>query len=159
MTKRTPTQLTESAAELVESRSPHNLDSERVILGAIVEDENMLPIVIEAGLKCDDLFLSDHRRVFAAMLALHDKQLPLDAVIVAEQLGNSQSDWALLADMVCGVVVQRNHIVYHVELVRKKSRLRRLQELAEWITIATSELGADPAVIVETTLHRAEVLA
>lgn len=142
-----------------EQLAPRNLASERVILGALVEDDTLLPGVISAGLDVDDLFLSDHRRIFSAMLELREKNEPLDYVTVAEQLGNSRADYVLLASLIDGVVVHSGHVRHHVRIVRKKARLRQLQGLGEWLLQSTSETSADPAALAHLALEKLEAVA
>lgn len=156
MTKRKP--APEVAAE-PEILPPFNLHSERVILGAIVEDEKLLPEVVAAGLLSADFYLETHQRIFAAMLALRHDNAPVDVFTVLDKIGNGERDRELLFDLVNGVVIERSHILYHCSLVQKKSRLRKLAALADWITKETYELAADPAVIVASTVQRAGVLA
>src|SRR3954466_10168045 len=61
------------------SVAPSSIASERVILGAIVEDDDLImPDVIASGLRTSDFYLSDHRRVFDSMLALWQEKKHID---------------------------------------------------------------------------------
>ena len=57
---------------------PHNLDAERRVLGAILNDNKVLDRVLHEGLKPDDCFLAEHRRIFRGMIAMREKQKPTD---------------------------------------------------------------------------------
>jgi len=48
---------------------PSNVDSERVILGAILLDNALISQAVEQ-LKADDFYSPNHRRIFNAMLSL-----------------------------------------------------------------------------------------
>jgi replicative DNA helicase len=139
--------------------TPRNLASERVILGALIEEESILSAAVGAGLDIEDFFLSDHRRIFAAMLELRENNSPVDYITVAEQLGNRQADVVLLASLIDGVVIDRSHVLYHIGIVRKKSRLRRLQQLAEWMLQSANEISADPDALTEVALEKLGAVA
>jgi len=139
--------------------APRNLAAERVVLGALIEDSRLLPEALAAGLNANDLFLRDHRRIFAGMLELSSQRLPIDYVTVAEQLGNSQADLVLLASLIEGVVIHRDHLRHHVEIVRKKSRLRQLQKLGDWLFQSANETPADPTALARLALEKLEGLA
>ncbi len=126
---------------------PTNLAAERVVLGALIEDDGLLPEVLDVGLSAEDFLLSDHQRVFRAVLALREKHCPVDYITVAEELGNQNADYVLIASLVHGVVVHENHVLHHVQIVRRKARLRALLKLGEWISTAVTE-GSEPDQVV-----------
>jgi len=123
--------------------NPANLAAERSVLGALIDDDSFVPKVFASGLRCEDFFLSAHRRIFRAIELLHTRKAPVDHVSVAEQLGNRNEDYAAIADMVYGVVLHEDHILHHVRIILRKSRLRRLLEIGEWILTAVNETS-DP---------------
>src|SRR5215471_12917171 len=102
---------------------PVSLAAERAVLGALVEDDGLLPEVLEAGLSANDFLLSDHQRIFRAMLALRNRNCPVDYITVINELGNRPEDYVLVASLIHGVVLHDEHTLHHVDIVRKKSRL------------------------------------
>jgi hypothetical protein len=82
--------------------NPINASAERSVLGALIEDDTLVPEVIAAGLRTEHFALSDHRRVFGAILALRLRKAPVDYVLVAEQMGNRHEDYILLAGLIQG---------------------------------------------------------
>jgi replicative DNA helicase len=126
-----------------------SLPAERMVLGGIVEDPTLLTDVIASGLMPGDFSLSDHRRIFAAILALAKVNSPFDYVLVAEHLGGSQNEYVLVGSVLEGVVVERDHILHYVALVRKKSRLRQLERLGACLVSSAGEQGANPETIAE----------
>jgi replicative DNA helicase len=136
---------------------PANIAAERSVLGGVIEDDGLLPEVIAADLQREDFSLSDHQRVFSAILSLHERKLPVDYVTVAEELGNDQNAYVLLGSLIQGVIVHEDHILHHVAIVRKKSRLRALLRLAEWLTKAVTE-SADPDKLIIATREKLEAL-
>jgi replicative DNA helicase len=136
---------------------PANINAERTTLGGFLEDPSILDAAICEGLQASDFLLSDHRRVFEAMLCLRDKGVPVDIITTAEELGNAGADFALLSDLISGIVIHRDHILYHARLVRQKSRLRAQVELFEWLSQQALEAGADPDEIARLALEKLPV--
>jgi replicative DNA helicase len=89
---------------------------------------------------------------------LRKKNCPIDYISVAEQLGNSPSDFALLGDLISGVVVERSHIHHHVRIVKKKSRLRTLMKVGDWIFKSATEVSANPDALVQVAIEKLETV-
>lgn len=101
----------EGSVSLVESQpiNPANLAAERVVLSAVLEDDDgLLQEVIDSGLVPEDFLLSDHGRVFRAMLALRARDCPVDCVSVVEELGNTNDDYLLMSRLVYGVIIHHD---------------------------------------------------
>jgi replicative DNA helicase len=147
-----------SNSDGLSQRIPINLPAERSVLGALIEDDSLLPEVIAAGLRAGDFSLSDHRQVFAAILALREQKSPIDYITVTEKLGNRQEDYVLLASLIHGVVVHEDHTLYHVAMVRRKSQLRTLLRIAEWLTRVVDD-AADPDALIEQAIRKLDAVA
>ena len=127
--------------------NPANLEAERSILGALIfDDDSYLEEVLASGLRAEDFFLSDHCRIFQTIESLRAQKWPVDFLTVAEALGNRSEDFAVLSDLIQGVVLHRDHILYHVRIVRRKAHLRALLRISEWITSSIDETS-DPEPI------------
>lgn len=140
----------------VERVLPINLSAERSVLGAVIEDDSLLAEV--AGLRCEDFSLSEHRRVFHAISQLRSQNSPIDYVLVAEKLGNTSENYVLVASLIDGTVTHPDHIAHHAEIVKRKSQLRRLLSVAEWITNVTDD-SADPDLVIEEAIGKLEAIA
>lgn len=64
---------------------PHDLDTERAVLGALLERPALVAEVIEVVSR-DDFFSADHRDIFGAVLALYARGETADAVTVRAEL-------------------------------------------------------------------------
>ena len=128
------------------------------MLGALIEDDSLLHDVIAAGLQVEDFALSDHRRVFAAMLELWQQQKPVDYVTVADALGNDQEQYVLVGSLIQGVIVHPDHLLHHVEIIRNKARLRALLRIAEWINSVVDD-SSDADALIEEAVGRLERIA
>jgi replicative DNA helicase len=137
------------------ANAPINVAAERSILGALLENDALFPDVEAAGLQVEDFALSDHRRVFRAMLTLRKKGVPVDCVTVAEWLGNRQEDYVLVASLIHGVIIEEDHVIYHVRIVQRKAKLRALKKIGEWLMEAAVDC-ADPDVLIPATIGKIE---
>ena len=130
---------------------PGCLASERAILGAILEDDDLImPDVVASGLTTSDFSLSSHRRMFDAMVELWQEKKSIDAILITAKLGNRQEDAVLVASTIEGVIVHPDHILEHVELVRNAARLLRFLKIAEWMTNAVNDTDNADALIKDT---------
>jgi replicative DNA helicase len=69
----------------IELAIPHDIETEQVLLGAIIEDNSILNEV--AGiLKPNSFYKPSHQHIFRAMLELSDQQRPIDIVILGDGL-------------------------------------------------------------------------
>jgi replicative DNA helicase len=125
------------------TKIPVNVHAERAVLGAILEMDGLFTDVIAAGLKSNDFSLRDHGRIYTAMIQLEEAKQPIDHISVAEKLGNTAEDFALLSDLVVGVVLERSHILHHLGTITEKARLREIQRLGEEILFAVNEPGIE----------------
>jgi replicative DNA helicase len=124
--------------------SPASLPAEQTVLGALIENDRLLAEVVSEGLRREHFTLSDHRRIFEAIVTLQGRHEPIDYITVAEQLGNRQEDYVLIGSLVHGVVFDdEEHVLHHATIVRRKWRLRALLKIAEWLTASVNET-ADP---------------
>jgi len=101
-----------------------NLAAERSVLGAMIDDEVLIPEVLRTGLQTADFSLSDHRKTFDSIVSLFQQKSPVDYISVAEDLGNHRDSYVLVASLIEGVLLEKTHILNHVAIIRRKSRLR-----------------------------------
>jgi len=118
-----------AAESTLERPLPSNLDAERSILGAILLDNSVLNLAIEA-IKPDDFFLPQHRQVFNQMIALGEAQQAIDLVTLTEELhrrGELESSGGApyLASLVDGVPRVSN-VEHYARIVKEKAVLRNL---------------------------------
>jgi replicative DNA helicase len=117
---------------------PHNLEAEKCVLGAILINNaafNQAAEVIDA----QDFFRDAHRRIFDRMVALQERNQPIDLVTLKDELGRAGDlddvgGPAYIAALTDGVPRTAN-IEYYAKIVKEKSTLRRL------IQSATEMLG------------------
>lgn len=127
---------------------PASLEAERLVLGAIQIDEAAFVAtagVIEPG----DFSVEKHRRIFAAMTALHERGEKIDRITVAEELKKrgqleSVDGLSYLISLDDGLP-QIHNIEAYVRIVKEKSTLRRVifqaQKLIERCMLDQEDAG------------------
>lgn len=130
-----PLTTTESF-RLPERQLPHSAESERAILGAFILNNSLVAKAHETLLTAD-FYLDSHRRIFEAVLALFERGVEINPILIGEELR-----YAGLLESVGGVseVSNMTHglpyissISPYVEVVREKSALRQLIKTAHQI--------------------------
>ncbi|MEG2316257.1 MAG: replicative DNA helicase [Clostridia bacterium] len=116
-------------AELMTALPPSNIDAERSVLGAILQDVGAATLAFET-LSPDDCYSAEHREIFAAMRALHVAGSPIDLMTVSEELSkrgtlDSVGGSGYLLQAVRFVPTTANTRTY-IEIVQEKSTLRKL---------------------------------
>jgi replicative DNA helicase len=145
-------------ADLLASRiPPHSLEAERAVLGAVLLERESLPRAIEI-LRTVDFYKDGHRKIFEGMLALFERNDPVDLLTLAEELRRrSQLDEiggpAALAALVEEAATSA-HLTAYAAIVRDKALLRNLIQIATEI-IGQSYEGRDD---VERLLDESERL-
>jgi replicative DNA helicase len=119
-----------------ETLPPQSLEAEISVLGACLLNEDALSLSMEK-LKPEDFYRDSHRKIFQAIASLKEKQVAVDLVTLGEALkGGGELEAvggpAALAALTDGVPSAGN-VEYYVEIVRRKSLLRRLIKSATQI--------------------------
>jgi replicative DNA helicase len=134
---------------------PQNLEVEQSILSAILIDNNTLPEVLEVVSE-KDFYREAHRKIFAAMLDLFERNEPADLITITNILKEqgrleSVGGASYLAELVDTVPMATN-AAHYAKIIREKATLRQLIERAASITTRCFEDRGD----VEEVLDFAE---
>ncbi|HRN70680.1 MAG TPA: replicative DNA helicase [Candidatus Woesebacteria bacterium] len=112
---------------------PHDLQAEKSVLGAILIDSGAIGLVAEF-LRSTHFYQHEHQLIYAAMLKLFEKQIPIDIITIKNQL---QSDGELknaggkeyLSDVVSSVPTSA-YIEQYGLIIKGLYTKRRLIEVA-----------------------------
>lgn len=123
--------------QYLEKPLPSSDESERVILGAILLDNAVIAEAVE-HLKPEDFYSPLNRRVFAAMIALFEKQKPIDPILIGEELkkeGSFESIGGIstITNLTFGLP-HFSKIDEYIKVVRDKSVIRNLIRTCNAIT-------------------------
>ncbi|MBK6941633.1 MAG: replicative DNA helicase [Planctomycetes bacterium] len=146
-----------SDARNLERIAPHDVDAEAALLGAVLLDGDTLH---EIGDKIvpDDFYVSAHRHVYAAMLALDKTGSTIDAITVKDELKRQKALDAIggpealvrLAESVPSSAAAK----HHARIVRDTARLRALLRAGQEIVKDAYEPKGDVASIVDQAEQR-----
>jgi replicative DNA helicase len=135
---------------------PQNLDAEQSILGGILLDNQALPSVLEI-LEDRDFYSESHRKIFAAIVDLSERNEPSDLITLTNILKDkkhldSVGGMAYLASLVDNVPSAAN-IAYYAKIVKEKAILRRLIGTATEILTKSYNAGADIDEVLDEAEH------
>jgi replicative DNA helicase len=126
-----------SREQYLEKPLPSSTESERVILGAILLDNQLIAQAIE-NLSADDFYAPMHRRVFNAMTSLFERGERIDPILIGEELKKDGS-----IDSIGGIATVTNltfglphfsDIIDYLKVVKDKSMVRNLIKVCNQIT-------------------------
>jgi replicative DNA helicase len=121
-------------ADLLTSRiPPHSLEAERAVLGAILLERESLPKAVEL-LKPTDFYKEGHRKIFDTMIALFERNEPVDLLTLSEELRRREfleevGGPAALAGLVEEAATAA-HLLAYGGIVRERALLRDLIRVA-----------------------------
>ncbi len=147
----------EKQASVSHRLPPQNLEAEQCVLGSILLKEGALAKVLDI-LSDQDFYREAHKTIFAALVALFEKNEPLDLVTLTDTL----RDWkkldavggpAYLASLTDIVPLSAN-VVHYAQIVRRKSLLRQLITTTTEIAVRCYEEQDDIDALIEETEER-----
>ncbi|MGC2235824.1 MAG: replicative DNA helicase [Pyrinomonadaceae bacterium] len=141
-----------SREQYLEKPLPSSTESERVILGAILLDNQLISQAIE-NLAAEDFYSPLHRRVFKAMTALFERAERIDPILIGEELKKDGS-----IDSIGGIATITNltyglphfsDILDYTKVVKDKSMVRNLIKVCNQITSEALAEEDDAAMILD----------
>ncbi|HVA36955.1 MAG TPA: replicative DNA helicase [Candidatus Dormibacteraeota bacterium] len=108
---------------------PQNLEAEMAVLGSILIDREIMPVVAEI-VRPDDFYAVAHETIYRALTALYERGAPLDTISLADELRSQEK-----LDVVGGlsyltslqdVVPTSSSAEYYAKVVAEKAVLRQL---------------------------------
>jgi replicative DNA helicase len=135
---------------------PQNLEAEQSILGGILLDNHALNDVLEI-LNAKDFYSEAHRRIFAAIIELADKNEPSDLITLSSALKDKNQlehvgGMTYLASLVDNVPSAAN-VAHYAKIVKEKAILRGLIGTATEILTKSYDTGADVDHVLDEAEH------
>lgn len=109
---------------------PQNIEAEQSILGAILLENDALPKSLEILRDEGSFYKDSHRKIYAAILDLFEKNQPVDLMTLSEQLRKKNQIEEVggidyLASLIESTPTAAN-IQYHSKIVKEKALIRSL---------------------------------
>jgi replicative DNA helicase len=134
---------------------PQNLEAEQSVIGGILLDNQALNSVLEI-LDADAFYSEAHRKIFAAIVELYDKNEPSDLITLSNILKSKnqldQTGGVSYLSSLADNVPSAANISYYSKIVKEKAILRRLIGTATEILNKSYNSAAD----IDTVLDEAE---
>ncbi len=121
--------MPETLSPAAERALPHNLEAEKSVLGVILIHNEAFDRAAEI-IDSRDFFRDAHRRIFDKMVALSERNEPIDFVTLREELTRSSEleevgGPAYIAGLADGVPRSAN-VAHYAKIVKEKATLRNL---------------------------------
>jgi len=152
--------MPQDIAKLVKSPlriPPHDTEAEQALLGSIMLKPFSLNEIADT-IKTEDFYSEKHRLIYKAMMALLERNEPIDLVSVSSLLKENKNldrvgGGSYIAELT-NLVPSAGNLSHYADITAKKASLRRLIDSAEKII----ELGYNESEELETTYDKAERL-
>lgn len=137
---------------------PHNIEAEQACLGACLIDSEALDRVTEILSGAEDFYREAHTEIFAAMVALAERNSNIDLITVCNELREKSKleavGGAAYIDSMVTAVGSSAHSQSYAKIVSETATERRLQQAGQQI----QRLAGDGEVPVADKVDRAEEL-
>lgn len=133
----------------IAAQIPHNLDTERAVLGAVLVDQKKAD---ELFLQCTakDFYHRNHRVIFGALKVLYEKDGSLDLVSVTDKLKDlaalEEAGGAAYVSSLVDGMPRAFRLDYHIEKLREKRQRRELIQAGEIIKQQAFDMGSENVV-------------
>jgi replicative DNA helicase len=133
---------------------PQNLEAEQSVLGAVLLSDTALPaLIIDENLKPADFYREAHALTFQAMLDLHARGEPVDALTLAEHLKQTGQLERVggrgAVDLLAASVPAVGNVRRYAGIVRDNAMLRRLLHASYDIQARVHSHDAPPRELVD----------
>ncbi len=131
---------------------PQNVEAEQSVIGSMLLDKEVIPIVTEV-LKGEDFYRDSHKEIFEAILDLFDVGQPVDLITVSEQLRLRESldkigGLEYLTNIATSVPTTAN-ARHYAKIVEEKSILRKLIKASNDIVNLSYEASEEVTYILD----------
>jgi replicative DNA helicase len=108
---------------------PQSREAERSVLGSLLRDNRVIDDVVQI-IRADNFYADAHQRIFLAILALHERAVPVDLITLAEELRqrgeiDDVGGYAFLAELYDAAPTAAN-AEHYARIVRERALVRNL---------------------------------
>lgn len=110
---------------------PHNIDAEKSVLGSMIIDNGVIPLMIEL-LKPDDFYKTAHSEIYESVISLFDRHEAVDLVTLSEELKRNgkleEAEGMVYLTSILETAGAPVNAEYYAKIVSDKSLLRKIIE-------------------------------
>ena len=111
---------------------PHSIEAERSVLGAVLLKNEAIFQVIEVGVEPRDFYHSAHQKIFEVVLALSQRNEPVDLLTLTTALKDRQWFESVGGSAALTTLLEEtfavSNVAHYANIVRSKAQLRRMIE-------------------------------
>lgn len=145
--------------ELLSYQLPNSVEAEQSVLGAMLIDENCIPLVIEK-LKPEDFYVRQHRQLYEAIYSMFNYSQKIDLVTILEKLRQNgaydeQTSAAFLKQLM-EITPTAANVELYMDIVKDKSLLRSLAQTCgevEGLVREGTESGSNLLEVAEQRIY------
>ena len=131
---------------LIQSAMPHNKEAEQSVLGSMLLNRECVTTAFEF-LTENDFYIEANKKIFASMLSLFNRNVPIDLVTVSDEL-TAQSTLEAVGGIqylsyLASTLPTTANIEQHIGIIREKSLRRRLADVAQKIKDQSLDAAAN----------------
>jgi replicative DNA helicase len=109
---------------------PHSLEAERSVLGAVLLKNEAIYQVIEVGVEARDFYHSAHQKIFEVVMALSQRNEPVDLLTLTNGLKDRQWYEAVGGASALTALLEEtfavSNVAHYAQIIRSKAQLRRM---------------------------------
>lgn len=114
---------------------PQDLNAERAVLGALLQNRNSIITAIDLKLSEEDFYLEKNAFVFKAIENLHSNSRAVDVITVTDELKKDKKAWSFVQDEqflweLTKEVASGAHVEFHCKIIMDKALQRKLISLS-----------------------------
>ncbi len=131
---------------LIQSAMPHNKEAEQSILGSMLLNRECVTTAFEFLIE-NDFYIEANKKIFAAMLSLFNRNIPIDLVTVSDELTAASALEAVggiqYLSYLASTLPTTANIEQHIDIIREKALRRRLADVAQKIKDQSLDAGTN----------------
>lgn len=133
------------AEYLKDGEQQYSMEAEAAVLGSMIIDKKCIPEVLAIISRTEMFYLPEHQSIFDALVNLHIKNKPTDAVLLRSELKNSNQLKSIggveYIKKILDSVPSSANALYYCRIVRDKSAYRKMVQIVWEIKKVSTEPG------------------
>ena len=133
------------------SNLPHDIDTEKQLLAALMFKNGEAVPKVDAIVSEDDFYRPEHQVIYRIILSLYERDIPPNLLSILEELrktGNAGNVSFAYLKSIDASIFTNAYAVAHARIVKEKADLRRLIQIAQGLEEDAVRKFTEPAVLI-----------